>query len=112
MKKFTTTSGSINLSGASVQAELGHVLAMLERLATTRQRWVGHEIAMQIERLVLGSYAMIATIGIQFPALFIIEQIGNHDLFEHLIVGVFDTPSKTLLFSTEERVDLLGLGLG
>jgi pantetheine-phosphate adenylyltransferase len=27
-------------------------------------------------------------------------------LFEHVIVGVFDTPSKTLLFSTEERVDL------
>lgn len=27
-------------------------------------------------------------------------------LFDKLIVGVFDTPSKTLLFSTQERVDL------
>ena len=28
-------------------------------------------------------------------------------MFDRVIVGVFDTPSKTLLFSTEERVDLL-----
>jgi pantetheine-phosphate adenylyltransferase len=27
-------------------------------------------------------------------------------LFDRLIVGVYDTPAKTLLFSTEERVDL------
>ncbi|MBI4312060.1 MAG: pantetheine-phosphate adenylyltransferase [Chloroflexi bacterium] len=27
-------------------------------------------------------------------------------LFEKVVVGIFDTPSKTLLFSTEERVDL------
>ena len=28
-------------------------------------------------------------------------------IFEHLIVGVFDTPSKTLLFPTEERIRFL-----
>ena len=28
-------------------------------------------------------------------------------MFDWLIVGVFDTPSKTVLFSTEERVDML-----
>ena len=28
-------------------------------------------------------------------------------LFEHLIVAVYDTPSKSLLFNTEERVGLL-----
>ncbi|MBI4203159.1 MAG: pantetheine-phosphate adenylyltransferase [Chloroflexi bacterium] len=27
-------------------------------------------------------------------------------LFDKIVVGIFDTPSKTLLFSTEERVDL------
>jgi len=27
-------------------------------------------------------------------------------LFERLIIGVFDTPAKSLLFSTEERLDL------
>ena len=27
-------------------------------------------------------------------------------LFDHVMVAVFDTPSKTLLFSTEERLDL------
>ncbi|MBI4338400.1 MAG: pantetheine-phosphate adenylyltransferase [Chloroflexi bacterium] len=33
-------------------------------------------------------------------------------LFEKVVVGVFDTPSKTLLFSTEERVDLLLRAVG
>ncbi len=28
-------------------------------------------------------------------------------MFDHLIVGVFDTPSKTVLFSTEERIRFL-----
>ena len=28
-------------------------------------------------------------------------------LFEKLIIGVYDTPAKTLLFTTEERVDLV-----
>ena len=28
-------------------------------------------------------------------------------MFDRLIVGVFDTPAKTLLFSTEERLDLI-----
>ncbi len=28
-------------------------------------------------------------------------------LFDHLVVGVFDTPAKNLLFTTEERVEML-----
>jgi len=28
-------------------------------------------------------------------------------LFDHLIIGVFDTPPKTLLFTTKERVEML-----
>ena len=28
-------------------------------------------------------------------------------LFNRVIIGVYDTPSKTLLFSTEERIDLV-----
>lgn len=34
----------------------------------------------------------------------IVERAAN--MFEKVIVSVFDTPSKSLLFSTEERVDL------
>ena len=28
-------------------------------------------------------------------------------LFDHLVIGVFDTPAKNLLFNTEERVEML-----
>ncbi len=28
-------------------------------------------------------------------------------LFDHLVVGVFDTPSKNLLFTTQERMEML-----
>lgn len=34
----------------------------------------------------------------------IVERAAN--MFEKVIVSVFDTPSKSLLFSTEERVDM------
>lgn len=34
----------------------------------------------------------------------IVERAGK--LFDKVVVGIFDTPSKTLLFSTEERVVL------
>ena len=33
-------------------------------------------------------------------------------LFDHLVLGVFDTPAKNLMFSTEERVAMLKTAVG
>lgn len=33
-------------------------------------------------------------------------------MFDRVVVGVFDTPAKTLLFTTEERVDLFRQAVG
>src|SRR3712207_2380949 len=61
---------------------------VLERFATARQRWVGHEILVRVERFLAGSrHHALAGAGWQYrPALLVVEQIRQHDLVEHLLV--------------------------
>src|ERR1700747_1816171 len=54
-----------------------------------------------------------------YPASFDPITLGHVDiarraaaLFDRVIVAVFDTPSKSLLFSTAERVDMAARALG
>src|SRR5947209_15618493 len=61
---------------------------LFERFATTRQARICHEIFVGVERfLALGRfYAIRGPVGQKFPALFIILEVGHHDLVEHLLV--------------------------
>src|SRR3546814_10113655 len=55
---------------------------------------------LQIEWLIAGIKAMINAVAIQFPTLFVIDQVGDHHLVQHLIMHgrvfngehIFDTP--------------------
>src|SRR5262245_7152995 len=60
----------------------------LERFATTRQAWIGHEVLVGVERFLAPGrlYPIRAAVGQEFPALFIVFQVGNHDLVEHLLM--------------------------
>src|SRR4030095_9766429 len=60
----------------------------LERLATSRQARVGHEILMGVEGFLARGrfYAIRSAVGQKIPALFVILEISHHDLIEHLLV--------------------------
>src|ERR687888_172955 len=68
--------------------EKGFGTRRFEGFPTARQTGVGHEIGMRIERLFIFRllYANARTIGQNQITLLVIEQIGNHDLIEDLLM--------------------------
>src|SRR6476469_4755308 len=58
------------------------------RCATARQTGVCHEIFVGVERLFARCrlYARGCAVGQEAPALFVVVEIGDHDLVEHLLV--------------------------
>ncbi len=59
-----------------------------------RQRRVGHEVLMGVERLfaLCGVDTTVTAVGQELPALLVVGKVGDHDLIEHLGVyrGVLD----------------------
>ena len=87
---------------APVEAKLGNLAALLEGLAASRQARVGHEIIVQVEFVAVGRLQPgVTAVRIKPPALFIIDQVGDHDLVEQLGVDrrivdrkhIFDPPT-------------------
>src|SRR5499433_4135690 len=60
----------------------------LQRLAAARQAWIGHEVLVRVERLLAvgGLDTRGRTVGQERPALFVVLEVGDHDLLEHLLV--------------------------
>src|SRR5579875_3457014 len=61
---------------------------VLERFATAGQARIGHEIFVGIEGFLARRrlYARRAAVRQERPALFVVHQVGHHDLSQHLLV--------------------------
>src|SRR5579862_2625010 len=61
---------------------------VLWRLSASRQAWVGHEIGGGVEGLLARRWPDPGRGPVRenLPALFVVLQIGHHDLIEHLLV--------------------------
>src|SRR3546814_10949412 len=69
------------------ESERRNVVTLVERGSAPRQRRLVHEIMMQVEWLVVRSYANIGAVWLQYPALLVIDQLGHEYLIENLVVG-------------------------
>src|SRR5688500_10738077 len=60
----------------------------LQRFAAAGEAWVGHEIAMCVEKLLTLARANTArrAVGKKLPALLVVLEVRHHDLVEHLRV--------------------------
>src|SRR5689334_25026316 len=59
-----------------------------QRLAAARQAWIGHEVLVRVERLLAvgGLDTRGRAVGQERPARFVVLEVGDHDLIEHLLV--------------------------
>src|SRR5262249_61581892 len=59
-----------------------------ERFAAARQAWIGHEVLVRVERLLAvgGCDTRGRAVGQERPARFVVLEVGDHDLVEHLLV--------------------------
>ena len=60
-----------------------------QRLSSTGERRIGHEIAMRVKWLLVtcGYEPFARTGGKDCPALLVIEQIGQHNLVQNLLMN-------------------------
>src|SRR3546814_13292770 len=68
-----------------IEGERGDVLTLVERGAAARQRRVVHKIMVQIERLVSRFHTLGGAVGLQDPALFIVDEFCA-DHLTHILV--------------------------
>src|SRR6185312_8461860 len=61
---------------------------VLKRFSTSGQARIGHEIPVRVERFLAGAGndAPARAGGQNGPALLVVQEIGEHDLVEHLLV--------------------------
>src|SRR6478735_3888440 len=61
---------------------------LLQRLAAARKARIGHEVGMGVEMFLAlgGDYALARSVGQDPVGLLVVDQIGDHDLVENLLV--------------------------
>src|SRR5918994_6963110 len=75
-------------SGARSSLGEGARARSLERLATSGQARVGHEVLVRVERLLVpaGPDPLARAGGLYRPALLVVEEVREHDLIEDLLM--------------------------